>query len=126
LKRLNIEASRPSNQVDPFSRTPRVAEMMRQKDWSATHSADGILAAKPQDGRPLMLDSLRDVDVLGSDRTFFRNDAYLPTVGVKRDWVIGARSTRSGRRSGGHRPRIDHVMRTGERRGTTGCCCPRT
>jgi len=28
----------------------------------------------------------------GPELTFFCNDAYLPTVGIKRDWVIGARS----------------------------------
>ena len=34
----------------------------------------------------------------GPELTFLCNDAYLPTVGLKRDWVIGR--TRSGRRSG--------------------------
>jgi hypothetical protein len=28
----------------------------------------------------------------GPGLTFFCNDAYLPTVGIKRDWVLGARS----------------------------------
>jgi hypothetical protein len=28
----------------------------------------------------------------GPQLTFFCNDAYLPTVGLKRDWVLGARS----------------------------------
>src|ERR1700744_3069281 len=28
----------------------------------------------------------------GPELTFFCNDAYLPTVGLKRDWVIGSRS----------------------------------
>ena len=28
----------------------------------------------------------------GDDLTFFCNDAYLPTVGNKRDWVLGSRS----------------------------------
>ena len=28
----------------------------------------------------------------GPELTFFCNDAYLPTVGIKREWVLGARS----------------------------------
>jgi signal transduction histidine kinase/DNA-binding response OmpR family regulator len=51
----------------------------------------------------------------GSDLIFLCNDAYLPTVGLKRDWVIGSRSdkvwaeiwTDIG-------PRIQHVLATGE------------
>jgi PAS domain S-box-containing protein len=40
-----------------------------------------------------MLDSRYAMWMLwGPDLTFFCNDAYLPTVGIKRDWVLGARS----------------------------------
>jgi PAS domain S-box-containing protein len=40
-----------------------------------------------------MLDSRYAMWMLwGPELTFFCNDAYLPTVGIKRDWVIGARS----------------------------------
>src|SRR5262249_19625252 len=28
----------------------------------------------------------------GPELTFFCNDAYLPTTGIKKDWVLGARS----------------------------------
>jgi PAS domain S-box-containing protein len=51
----------------------------------------------------------------GPELTFLCNDAYLPTVGLKRDWVIGSRSDKVwveiwpdiG-------PRIQHVLATGE------------
>jgi GAF domain-containing protein len=51
----------------------------------------------------------------GGQRTFFCNDAYLPTVGIKRAWVMGARAdkvweeiwTEIG-------PRIQHVLGHGE------------
>ena len=40
-----------------------------------------------------MLDSRYAMWMLwGPELTFFCNDAYLPTVGIKRDWVLGARS----------------------------------
>ena len=41
----------------------------------------------------VMLDSRYAMWMLwGPELTFFCNDAYLPTVGIKRDWVLGARS----------------------------------
>ena len=68
--------------------------MMAAKDWSTT--AVGPLESWPQSLRTvvrLMLDSRYAMWMSwGPERTFFCNDAYLPTVGVKRDWVLGARS----------------------------------
>jgi hypothetical protein len=68
--------------------------MMAAKDWSAT--AVGPTESWPQSLRTvvrLMLDSRYAMWMSwGPERTFFCNDAYLPTVGVKRDWVLGARS----------------------------------
>ena len=41
----------------------------------------------------VMLDSRYAMWMLwGPDLTFFCNDAYLPTVGIKREWVLGARA----------------------------------
>jgi signal transduction histidine kinase/ActR/RegA family two-component response regulator len=41
----------------------------------------------------VMLDSRYAMWMLwGPDLTFFCNDAYLPTVGIRRDWVLGARA----------------------------------
>jgi PAS domain S-box-containing protein len=51
----------------------------------------------------------------GSDLTFLCNDAYLPTVGLKRDWVIGSRSdTVWAEIWPDIGPRIRHVLATGE------------
>jgi len=67
---------------------------MRALDWSKTPL--GPVTAWPQSLKTIvrvMLDSRYAMWMLwGPDLTFFCNDAYLPTVGMKRDWVLGARS----------------------------------
>ena len=67
---------------------------MRAFDWSATPL--GAPEGWPQSLKTIvrvMLDSRYAMWMLwGPELTFFCNDAYLPTVGIKRDWVIGARS----------------------------------
>jgi PAS domain S-box-containing protein len=51
----------------------------------------------------------------GPELTFLCNDAYLPTVGLKRDWVIGSRSDRVWAEIWADiGPRIQHVLATGE------------
>src|SRR5689334_18478021 len=51
----------------------------------------------------------------GPQLTFFCNDAYLPTVGLKRDWVLGARSDEVWREIWPDiGPRIQHVLTSGE------------
>jgi signal transduction histidine kinase/DNA-binding response OmpR family regulator len=67
---------------------------MRTHDWAATPL--GPAAQWPQSLKTVvrvMLDSRYAMWMLwGPELTFFCNDAYLPTVGIKRDWVLGARS----------------------------------
>jgi len=69
-------------------------ERMRALDWSATPL--GAPERWPQSLKTIvrvLLDSRYAMWMLwGPELTFFCNDAYLPTVGIKRDWVIGARS----------------------------------
>jgi PAS domain S-box-containing protein len=69
-------------------------ERIRAVDWSATSL--GAPESWPQSLKTIvrvLLDSRYAMWMLwGPDLTFFCNDAYLPTVGIKRDWVIGARS----------------------------------
>jgi PAS domain S-box-containing protein len=71
-----------------------MGERMRALDWTATPL--GPVTAWPQSLKTIvrvMLDSRYAMWMLwGDDLTFFCNDAYLPTVGMKRDWVLGARS----------------------------------
>src|SRR4029079_7547462 len=67
---------------------------MRAVDWSTTPR--GAPQRWPQSLKTIvrvLLDSCYAMWLLwGPELTFFCNDAYLPTVGIKRDWVIGARS----------------------------------
>ena len=67
---------------------------MRALDWEATPLG-------PPDGWPaslktvvrMMLDSRYAMWMAwGPEMTFFCNDAYLPTLGLKREWALGARS----------------------------------
>ena len=51
----------------------------------------------------------------GPELTFLCNDAYLPTVGIKRDWVIGSRSDKVWAEIWPDiGPRIQRVLETGE------------
>jgi signal transduction histidine kinase len=51
----------------------------------------------------------------GPDLTFFCNDAYLPTVGRKRGWVLGARSDEVWKEIWPDiGPRIEHVLASGQ------------
>jgi signal transduction histidine kinase/CheY-like chemotaxis protein len=72
----------------------QMGERMRALDWSKT--ALGAPECWPQSLKTIvrvMLDSRYAMWMLwGPELTFFCNDSYLPTVGNKRDWVLGARS----------------------------------
>jgi signal transduction histidine kinase len=50
----------------------------------------------------------------GDEGTFFCNDAYLPTLGIKRDWALGARADRVWEEIWQDiGPRIERVLSTG-------------
>src|SRR5579863_4492885 len=80
--------------ADPFAGGGEMGRRIREFDW-ARHPL-GPQGLWPQSLKTLvrvMLDSRYAMWMLwGPDLTFFCNDAYLPTVGIKRDWVLGARS----------------------------------
>ena len=67
---------------------------MRALDWTTTPL--GPPAGWPQSLKTIvrvMLDSRYAMWMLwGPELTFFCNDAYLPTLGIKREWALGARS----------------------------------
>jgi PAS domain S-box-containing protein len=73
-----------------------MGERMRALDWTRTPL--GPVVGWPQSLKTIvrvMLDSRYAMWMLwGPELTFFCNDAYLPTVGMKRDWVLGARSNK--------------------------------
>ena len=51
----------------------------------------------------------------GPDLTFFYNDAYRPTLGIKHEWALGASARQVWREIWPDiGPRIDHVLATGE------------
>jgi PAS domain S-box-containing protein len=88
---------------------------MRALDWSKTPL--GRPGAWPQSLKTIvrvMLDSRYAMWMLwGPELTFFCNDAYLPTVGDKRDWVLGARSDKVWKEIWPDiGPRIDRVLST--------------
>ena len=90
---------------------------MRAFDWTTTPL--GEPGRWPQSLRTvvrIMLDSRYAMWMLwGPELTFFCNDAYLPTVGIKRDWVLGARSDKVWAEVwSAAGPRIERVLSTGE------------
>ena len=91
---MNNAAHSIRNHVDFLAGGGEMGERMRALDWTKTPL--GPVTAWPQSLKTIvrvMLDSRYAMWMLwGPDLTFFCNDAYLPTVGMKRDWVLGARS----------------------------------
>jgi PAS domain S-box-containing protein len=90
---------------------------MRQLDWSRTPL--GPPQRWPQSLKTIvrvMLDSRYAMWMLwGPDLTFFCNDAYLPTVGIKGGWVLGARSDKVWEEIWPDiGPRIDRVLAQGQ------------
>ena len=90
---------------------------MRAHDWHATPL--GGAENWPQSLKTIvrvLLDSRYAMWMAwGPDLTFFCNDAYLPTVGLKRDWVLGARSDEVWKEIWPDiGPRIQHVLASGE------------
>ena len=90
---------------------------MRALDWARTPL--GPASDWPQSLKTVvrvMLDSRYAMWMLwGPELTFFCNDSYLPTVGIKRDWVLGARSDKVWEEIWPDiGPRITHVLENGE------------
>lgn len=90
---------------------------MRAFDWTSTPL--GSPAGWPQSLKTIvrmMLDSRFAMWMAwGPDHSFFCNDAYLPTLGLKRDWALASRAdlvwAEVWHAAG---PRIDHVLKTGQ------------
>jgi PAS domain S-box-containing protein len=101
----------------PFLDVPgELAAMIRQRDWTGT--AIGPPESWPQSLRTvlqLMLTSRYAMWMAwGPELTFFCNDAYRPTLGVKEGW-LGASATKVWEEIWPEiGPRIDHVLATGE------------
>ena len=104
--------------VDLLAGSGEVRALMRARDWDATPlGSPGRWPSTLRAVIRVMLTlSFRDVDGLGAGGDVpFCNDAYLPTVGVKRDWVIGSRSDKVWAEIWPDiGPRISHALSTGE------------
>jgi PAS domain S-box-containing protein len=90
---------------------------MRALDWSRTGLDDPATWSQSLRTvvRILLTSRFAMWMAWGEDLTFFCNDAYLPTTGVKRDWVLGARSDKVWAEIWPDiGPRIRHVLATGE------------
>jgi len=97
--------------------TGGIARMMRDRDWSATPL--GEPEGWPQSLKTVIRIMLTSRYAMwmawGPELTFFCNDAYLPTVGIKRDWVLGSRSDKVWEEIWPDiGPRIEHVLATGD------------
>ena len=94
-----------------------MASMTRDFDWSATDL--GPPASWPQSLKAAVRIVLTSRYAMwmawGPNLRFFCNDAYLPTVGIKRDWVLGSRSDKVWEEIWPDiGPRIKRVLNTGE------------
>jgi signal transduction histidine kinase len=94
-----------------------VGERLRLLDFTRTPL--GSPAAWPQSLKTavrIMLDSRYAMWMLwGPELTFFCNDAYLPTVGLKRNWVLGTGADKVWEEIWPEiGPRIRHVLETGQ------------
>jgi hypothetical protein len=103
--------------VDLLAGSGEVRALMRARDWEATPL--GSPARWPSTLRAVIGVMLTSRFAMwmawGPELTFLCNDAYLPTVGVKRNWVIGSRSDKVWAEIWPDiGPRISHVLSTGE------------
>ncbi len=106
-----------SGKLDFLTGGGEMGERMRALDWSSTPL--GAATLWPQSLKTIirvMLDSRYAMWMLwGPELTFFCNDAYLPTVGNKRNWVLGSRSDRVWEEIWPDiGPRIQHVLSSGQ------------
>ena len=107
----------PDSPQDFLQGGGEMGERMRRLDWTRTPL--GSPAFWPQSLKTIvrvMLDSRYAMWMLwGPEMTFFCNDAYLPTVGIKREWVLGARADRVWEEIWQDiGPRIQHVLEDGQ------------
>jgi signal transduction histidine kinase/PleD family two-component response regulator len=107
----------PSGAADFLAGGGESGARMRAVDWSRT--ALGPPETWPRSLKTIvrmMLDSRYAMWMLwGPEYTFFCNDAYLPTVGIRRAWVMGTRSDKVWAEIWPDVwPRIEQVLTRGE------------
>jgi PAS domain S-box-containing protein len=108
-----------------FDRGGRMAARMAATDWSKTPV--GPPASWPQSLRAavrIMLTSRYAMWMAwGPELTFFCNDAYLPTLGVKESWALATSARKVWEEIWPDiGPRIDHVLTSGDATWDQGLC----
>ncbi|WP_211873689.1 response regulator [Plastoroseomonas arctica] len=102
---------------DLFALGGDMGDRMRRQDWAATPLGppEHWPVALRTTVRTMLGSRYAMWMAWGPELTFLCNDAYLPTVGIKRDWVLGARSDRVWQEIWPDiGPRIERVLSTGE------------
>jgi len=116
-----LETPHPTVEIhdapDFLSGSGEMAAMMRDFDWAATDL--GPPGSWPQSLKTAVRIVLTSRYAMwmawGPNLRFFCNDAYLPTVGIKREWVLGSRSDKVWQEIWPDiGPRIERVLNTGE------------
>jgi PAS domain S-box-containing protein len=110
-------ATEVNTDLEFMSGPGEMAAKMRAFDWASSEL--GPAAAWPQSLKTavrIMLASRYAMWMAwGPNLTFFCNDAYLPTVGLRREWVLGSQSKKVWSEIWPDiGPRIDRVLTTGE------------
>jgi PAS domain S-box-containing protein len=100
-----------------FERGGEMARRLAALDWTATPL--GTPATWPQSLRAVLRVMLTSRYAMwmawGPELTFFCNDAYAPTLGVKQAWALGTPARKVwGEIWPDIGPRIDHVLKTSE------------
>ncbi len=115
--KLRPGKGRASSSLEFLAGGGEMGARMRALDWSKTPL--GAPDQWPQSLKTIvrvMLDSRYAMWMLwGPELTFFCNDAYLPTLGMKANWVLGSRSDKVWEEIWPDiGPRIEHVLERGQ------------
>jgi PAS domain S-box-containing protein len=100
-----------------FPGNSELAGRMRTHDWASTPL--GVPDTWPQSLKTVVRILLTSRYQMwmgwGDDLTFFYNDAYRPTLGVKHEWALGAPANKVWEEIWPDiGPRIEHVLKSGE------------
>ncbi len=100
-----------------FPGDSELARLMRAHDWARTPL--GAPAAWPQSLKTVVRILLTSRYQMwmgwGENLSFFYNDAYRPTLGIKHEWALGAPTNKVWKEIWPDiGPRIEHVLKSGE------------
>ncbi|MGV3615719.1 MAG: ATP-binding protein [Fimbriimonas sp.] len=105
-----------SGALEFFAGQGEMAARMRAYDWSKTPlgSPEGWPQSLKTTVRILLTSRFAMWMAWGPELTFFCNDAYKPTLGIKESWALGSRSDKVWEEIWPDiSPRIDSVLETG-------------